>query len=535
MSTPSPSPGTSRTTDAPHPFNLPSADLILRTADLVDFRVHTLFLALASSFFATMLTLPQPAADSAPSAPLAGTEPGTPPVVPVSEDSATLELLLRLVYPISKPRAQMEDPQTIVPALRAAVKYEMELPVDILSERLVAIIPKSPLQVWAAACRTGQEDVACQAAVVLRTSWIRDDTKEVLSLMDDLGDMSGISAADYLRLKQFLKAEQSAIDEGQLTLLSPPIASPPAPQSVSSESPLPFSTKLPSPDVVCRSSSRMGSQTDFAAHQVVMSMYSPVLEARLAELRDVGPISEDRGSTPAAVVLDFDEDADVLSALLKACYSLGDTLPADHARLAEVLVASRKYKMVAIERKAREAWDKAAALHPLEAYFVAINHGLHKCAEEAARNALRESVVEYTAAMESAPALAYHHLLVYFDACRQIFKKHLEDISQRIPDSVYAGQPGHYGYPQSIYTTAFKNAVTNYVASAHGVPTKATIQNGCQKKILNTMSTEFGNITIHSLFVPLIECMTSAADAIESAINDVRLQLVGAERLDVDD
>ncbi|OJT06929.1 hypothetical protein TRAPUB_2225, partial [Trametes pubescens] len=176
-----PMPDTPRPTRAPHPFDLPSGDLILRTADLVDFHVHTLFLSMASPFFAAMLALPQPATNTMAAVPEA-------PVVPVFEDSATLELLLRLVYPISKPRAKMEDPQMIVPALHAAAKYEMELPVDILSERLVAIIPNSPLQVWAAACRTGLEDVARQAAVALRTSWVRDGTKEVLSFMDDLGD-----------------------------------------------------------------------------------------------------------------------------------------------------------------------------------------------------------------------------------------------------------------------------------------------------------------------------------------------------------
>ncbi|KAL1941204.1 hypothetical protein VTO73DRAFT_7416 [Trametes versicolor] len=490
-----PSPDTPRPTNAPHPFDLPSGDLILRTADFVDFRVHTL----------------QPH----PSAPHADAEAQTTPVVPVSEDSATLELLLRLVYPISKPRAKMEDPHMIVPALQAAAKYEMELPVDILSERLIAIVPKSPLQVWAAACRTGLEDVARQAAVALRTSWARDGTGEVLSFMDDLGDMSGISAADYLRLKQFLKAEQSVIDEGKLALLSPPVERRrKQPQRRSFKPPRPFSTKLPHPDVTCRSSSQTGSQMSFAAHQAVLHMHSSDLGTRLAELQDV-PVSEDV-STPAAVVLDFDEDADVLSALLEACYSLGGTLPTDQTRLARVLVASEKYHMRLIGSKAREAWDQAAILHPLEAYFVAINHGLNKCAEEAARNALRKPVGDYTAVMESAPALAYHRLLIYYDACRQIFKEALENISRRIPPYI----SNYY----NVSTTPLQHVITNFVASAHGVPAKATIQNGCQQGLTHAVSTQIDNASLHTVFVPLIECMTSAADAIESAIDDVRLQ-----------
>lgn len=72
-----------------HPFDQPSADLILRTADLVDFRVHTQILAQASPFFASMLALPQPTA-SATSASEDGSANDTPPesdatpIVPVS-------------------------------------------------------------------------------------------------------------------------------------------------------------------------------------------------------------------------------------------------------------------------------------------------------------------------------------------------------------------------------------------------------------------------------------------------------------------
>ncbi|KAI0732150.1 hypothetical protein C8Q72DRAFT_753347, partial [Fomitopsis betulina] len=46
--------------DAPAPFNRSSADVILRSSDLVDFRVRKGILAEASSVFDDMFGIPQP-------------------------------------------------------------------------------------------------------------------------------------------------------------------------------------------------------------------------------------------------------------------------------------------------------------------------------------------------------------------------------------------------------------------------------------------------------------------------------------------
>ncbi|KAI0698249.1 hypothetical protein BC835DRAFT_1466668 [Cytidiella melzeri] len=42
------------------PFNLPTADVVFRTSDHVDFHVHKLILSIASPFFTGMFSLPQP-------------------------------------------------------------------------------------------------------------------------------------------------------------------------------------------------------------------------------------------------------------------------------------------------------------------------------------------------------------------------------------------------------------------------------------------------------------------------------------------
>ncbi|KAJ7043755.1 hypothetical protein C8F04DRAFT_729023 [Mycena alexandri] len=46
--------------DAPSPFDDPSADIIVRSAERVDFRMHKLLLSLASPFFKEMFEVPQP-------------------------------------------------------------------------------------------------------------------------------------------------------------------------------------------------------------------------------------------------------------------------------------------------------------------------------------------------------------------------------------------------------------------------------------------------------------------------------------------
>ncbi|KAJ7759154.1 hypothetical protein B0H16DRAFT_1313498 [Mycena metata] len=54
---------TRKFTEAPPPFDDPSADIIVRSAEGVDFHMHKLLLSLASPFFKEMFELPQPPID----------------------------------------------------------------------------------------------------------------------------------------------------------------------------------------------------------------------------------------------------------------------------------------------------------------------------------------------------------------------------------------------------------------------------------------------------------------------------------------
>ncbi|KZS87873.1 hypothetical protein SISNIDRAFT_389314, partial [Sistotremastrum niveocremeum HHB9708] len=100
-------------------------DLIIRTRDGVDFRVHRSLLSLASRVFRDMLTLDQTALPS--SSPIH--------VVDVSEVSAHLEAILRYLYPYPSPVLTSLD--QLVVLLEIADKYEFSVIMIALEDVLV--------------------------------------------------------------------------------------------------------------------------------------------------------------------------------------------------------------------------------------------------------------------------------------------------------------------------------------------------------------------------------------------------------------
>ncbi|KAI0369217.1 hypothetical protein BV20DRAFT_904633, partial [Pilatotrama ljubarskyi] len=176
---------------APYPFDKPAADIILRSSDLVEFRVRSHILIEASPVFESMLSLPQPPS-MAGSESISGSD--LQPTVDLAEDGETLETLLRICYPIANPTLDrpLDELETV---LRAAIKYDMDFPTIVLSDRLLALASRSPLEVWAVAVRLRLETVARGAAEALLSVASPD--------YESLGSMAGICAGDYFRLRKF--------------------------------------------------------------------------------------------------------------------------------------------------------------------------------------------------------------------------------------------------------------------------------------------------------------------------------------------
>ncbi|KAG2345781.1 hypothetical protein BDR05DRAFT_960049 [Suillus weaverae] len=191
------------------PFLHAKADIILRSSDGVDFRVITLFLSLASSFFDSII---EQAAQS-------DQIEGDLPIVPVEENHRVLDICLRFCYPSTL----VEDPplhdisEDIIPVLEAARKYSLKPLEHKVRQALKSHMEKEPLRCFALAMRAQLNIEATLAAeYTLRQSLIPArvpeidliTAKELLALLtyhhrcgisvQSLGkDLSWITSAGY--------------------------------------------------------------------------------------------------------------------------------------------------------------------------------------------------------------------------------------------------------------------------------------------------------------------------------------------------
>ncbi|KAI6023343.1 hypothetical protein EDC04DRAFT_300183 [Pisolithus marmoratus] len=147
----------------PPPFDHEKADVILRSSDNIDFRVFKLFLSLASPFFETLFDLPQPSEEMSTDVEI---KDGLP-VIPVSEDSKTLNLLLRLCYPCTlADDPALEDFRDVVNVLEAAKKYSLDAIERTVCKSLFSpkILEVNSLRCFALACRARMQNECILAA-----------------------------------------------------------------------------------------------------------------------------------------------------------------------------------------------------------------------------------------------------------------------------------------------------------------------------------------------------------------------------------
>ncbi|KAI6164502.1 hypothetical protein EDD17DRAFT_1884994 [Pisolithus thermaeus] len=148
---------------APSPFDHVKADIILRSSDDVDFRVFKLFLSLASPFFETLFDLPQPSEEMNTDVEI---KDGLP-VIPVSEDSKTLDPLLRFCYPCTlSDDPALEDFRDVVNVLEAAKKYSLDAIEKTVCKSLFnpKILEANSMRCFAIACRARMQDECNLAA-----------------------------------------------------------------------------------------------------------------------------------------------------------------------------------------------------------------------------------------------------------------------------------------------------------------------------------------------------------------------------------
>lgn len=139
-------------------YNSEDADVVIRSADGIIFRLHKTILKHASPIFKDTFSIPCPgAADD-------GEERiDDLPVVPITESSVTFQTLLRFVYP----GVRQFDPlpmEHLPHLIKAASKYEMFDVVEHLGGILIASIQSTPLHAFAIACHLDLPETARAAA-----------------------------------------------------------------------------------------------------------------------------------------------------------------------------------------------------------------------------------------------------------------------------------------------------------------------------------------------------------------------------------
>ncbi|KAI0744281.1 hypothetical protein C8Q80DRAFT_1272839 [Daedaleopsis nitida] len=404
------------------PFDKASADIILRTADRVDFRVHSHILIVASPVFESILGLPHTPGSTGDET-LDGR-----PVIEISEDSACLDTILRICYPVEE-GAPPATVGAIEVLLEAAAKYEMHYPSCVLNQHFLEIAVQKPFEAYAAACRLGSEALARRCAELTSTATVAVENPRWGH------DMGAGTAGQYFRLLEFCRLSQADQVPHNYRFVTPnpvPFSSTELPSTTplwSTTVPTQYMLpNMPFPDLVCRSS----DGHDFEVHRGIVSAASPTLYERIKKLVSGRPVSGDDAKAvgQALPILPLEECGTVLAAILRMCYPMALDLPLDPRDFANVLSAARKYSMTKACKKIQKRWHAVAETDPLRAYFVAVHVGWQEGAERAAQLlANRPLEGMYISDMELVSASSYNSLIAY----QEMYKDALGKLSSEHP------------------------------------------------------------------------------------------------------
>lgn len=415
---PSPTSTDTPTRTASSPFDREDADLIIRTSDGIDFCVHTPVLSVASPVLNGILSNRMGIIS----------DPDGRQVLRLPEKSDTIEPLLKLCYPVSRP--QLRSLRQIRDVLNAATNYDIQVVGEMLETRLVAYAEQFPLQVYAIACRNNLENTARTAAdyAVRKPFW---ETYH--------RDIEYITAGAYWRLLAYYwdvekKRSQNKKNRRPKLLWKGTEGASSLP---STKAPSPFPSPASPPfdetsdgDVVLKSS----DEVLFRAHKVILSLASPFFRDMFSLPQTCIP-PDCSGNGP---IIPFAEPSETIDTLLRFVYPDEDPdLKLVH-EIEGIVEAAIKYDMPKCISAMRKRLILSASKEPIRVFMIACKNNLADVASAAAHLSLRRpilysfelgSVVLPFSALEDITAGSLFRLIEYQRQCSKVANDAMSDLT----------------------------------------------------------------------------------------------------------
>ena len=397
------------------------ADIVISTSDSVDFYLPRVVLILSSPFFRQMLSIPQPAASD---------DHKGFDRIPVSEDSKTFDILMRLIYPIQNP--EVKDISQVEKVLEASLKYDI-----VEASRATKIVLRSfqrtqPLQVYAIACRLHLEEEAASAARAVYLGSTSSDPNERTSKFTSsipgrnfIPEMAFISSANYFRLIEYLGT-------GTETRFTSPASTAnnrrDGPHPVTTVPETIFVSATIQPDVRLRS-------TD----NILFLVHSTAIYLASAEKLLGG---QSRSTENDEILVDL--DSSTLRSLLKCCYPFMQLQTLDLPHAIAVMEAAARYEMPQATSAVRKhiTGSLGSGVHAVSVYLIASANGWDAEALDAARDAVAQNRVSiYVPEMEKYPASLYHRLLEFQYNCTTRIRNAIETAFPYVSETMWDTLP----------------------------------------------------------------------------------------------
>ncbi|KAG9313123.1 hypothetical protein JVU11DRAFT_6573 [Chiua virens] len=312
-------------------------------------------------------------------------------VVPMAEDSKTLDSLLRFCYPSTlADDPNLEVLEDVIDVLEAAKKYSLESLEKKICRTLSnpKILEAEPLRCFAIAHRGDLREETRLAAkytlsLPLVPSWFNEiglitaaDLLALLTYHRKCGDAISLARADALQVQNHCTV---------LMFSNTPTSTKPAYAAA------PFDHAKA--DIILRSSDNV----DFRIFKLFLSLASPFFET-LFDLPQPAKAKEDQKTKDGLVVVPVTECSKTLDALLRFCYP--STLTDDPnlevlEDVTDVLEAAKKYSLESLEKKICRTLSNPKILNAESLRFFAIAHrgGLREETRLAAKYTLTQSLV----------------------------------------------------------------------------------------------------------------------------------------------